>query len=210
MIFTNITPLKQNSKSQLMISFNQTTDKNNNVYDLEDCSKLANLRGNIILYGENEINSHEVDINKGNLLKSISVQLENDVNATVNDQTISLRILENNDEEHADKDSNSNVTDPNSKSSDSIDNTNDFRKQTDFNLKEFKIRDLTKSVQSQVISSKLDNDSNEETNASENENKMNSNDLANNINYLIPIAIVALLLLILIAFRKRNDGEDGN
>lgn len=210
MNFTNITPLKQNSKSQLMISFNQTTDKNNNFYDLENCSKLANLRGNIILYGENEINSYEVNIDNGNLLKSISVQLENDVNATVNDQTISLRILENNDEEHADKDSNSNDTDPNSKSSDSIDNTNDFRKQTDFNLKEFKIRDLTKSVQSQVISSKLDNDSNEETNASENENKMNSNDLANNINYLIPIAIVALLLLILIAYRKRNDDKDEN
>ena len=77
MNFTNITPLKQNSKSQLMISFNQTTDKNNNFYDLENCSKLANLRGNIILYGENEINSYEVNIDNGNLLKSISVQLEN-------------------------------------------------------------------------------------------------------------------------------------
>ena len=200
-----------------MISFNQTTDKNNNFYDLEDCSKLAGLKGNIILYGEDKNNRYEVNIDKGNLLKSISIQFEKGISATVNDQTISLNITEKNNDDSAEDNSN---TDSNSKSSNDINkNSNDFSKQAFFNLKdkqpsfnlnEFKIKNLTKSVQSQVISSKLDDDSNEETNANENENKMNSNDLANNINYLIPLAIVALLLLIFIAYRKRNDDEDEN
>ena len=226
MNFTNLTPLKQNSKLQLMISFNQTTDKNNNFYDLEDCSKLAGLKGNIILYGEDKTNSYEVNIDKGNLLKSISIQLEKGISATVNDQTISLNITEKNNDDSAEDNSN---TDSNSKSSNDINkNSNDFSKQAFFNLKdkqpsfnlnEFKIKNLTKSVQSQVINPKLDEDADVEIGGGEDgnnmnsydlKNDMNSDDLKNDMNYLIPIALVALILLILIVFKRRNDEEDEN
>ena len=217
MNFTNLTPLKQNSKLQLMISFNQTTDKNNNFYDLEDCSKLAGLKGNIILYGEDKTNSYEVNIDKGNLLKSISIQLEKGISATVNDQTISLNITEKNNDDSAEDNSN---TDSNSKSSNDINkNSNDFSKQAFFNLKdkqpsfnlnEFKIKNLTKSVQSQVINPKLDEDADVEIGGGEDGNNMNSYDLKNDMNYLIPIALVALILLILIVFKRRNDEEDEN
>ena len=75
-------------------------------------------------------------------------------------------------------------------------------------MKEFKIKDLTKSVQSQVINPKLDDDSNEEIDAGEDGNEIKSEDSIS-MNYLIPIAIAALILLILIAFKNRND-EDEN
>ena len=221
MNFTNITPLKQNSISSLMISFNQSKDKNNNLYALENPSKLADLKGNIILYGDNGTNSFKVNIDKGNLLKSISIKLENNVNATVDDQTISLSIMENTDEDSEDENStdnddseplpsDSNDTDSNPKSSDSENShkSEDFSKQTNFNLKEFKIKDLTKSVQSQVINPKLDDDSNEEIDAGDDGNEIKSEDSIS-MNYLIPIAIAALILLILIAFKNRND-EDEN
>lgn len=221
MNFTNITPLKQNSISYLMISFNQTKDKNNNLYALEDSSKLADLKGKIIIYGDNESNIFNVNIDKGTLLKSISIQLENNVNATVDEETLSLSIMENTDEDSEDENStdnddseplpsDSNDTDSNPKSSDSENRSKseDFSKQTNFNLKEFKIKDLTKSVQSQVINPKIDDDSNEEIDAGEDENKIKTDDSII-MNYLIPIAIAALILLILIAFKKRND-EDEN
>lgn len=204
MNFTNETPLNQNSDSELMISFNQTIDKNNNHYALEDSSKLALLKGIIVLEGDSEKTSFEVNIENGSFLKSFYINLNKTVSAIVNDQTISLNLFEKEGTDGNDNESSNGNTDEKS-DTDAKDNNNgntnenrsrenigeydddanpnnqskdtcDFNKTKDFNLNKFKAKDFIKSIHSKFINSNLDNlkSSNYEINGKEEE--YNEND----------------------------------
>ena len=204
MNFTNETPLNQNSDSELMISFNQTIDKNNNHYALEDSSKLALLKGIIVLEGDSEKTSFEVNIENGSFLKSFYINLNKTVSAIVNDQTISLNLFEKEGTDGNDNESSNRNTDEKS-DTDAKDNNNgntnenrsrenigeydddanpnnqskdtcDFNKTKDFNLNKFKAKDFIKSIHSKFINSNLDNlkSSNYEINGKEEE--YNEND----------------------------------
>ena len=229
MNFTNITPLMQSSESELIFTFNQTTDKNKNQYSLKNSSKMPYILGSFVLEGENGKKIFKVNATNGKLLKTIYIRLDKTITAIFNEESISLDILEKTDEhnetdnetdddtyedlDYGDVDKNTTPNQSN-KSDDSINRnnaSNDFSKQETFNLDKFKNKDFTKSIQKST-NPKLDNSntnsSNEEIYDEGINEKSESDDLNKYQNYLIPIAILILALFIIFAAKRKKDNNE--
>ena len=204
MNFTNASPLNQNSNSKLIINFNHATDKNNNYFALNDSSKLANLKGNIVLEGKNGKTVLNINIKNGILSKSISIGLDKIVSATIHNQTISLDILENaNGNIDEDDIAEENDTNSNNKSEDS----NDFNETEVFNLNKLKTKDFIRSIHSEFINPNSDKGSDNEIN---DKNNGETIDRLNELTYIILISVLAFALLIIIAFKRKKDEDDEN